>query len=151
MHPRLAVIATLAAVAVCLPAAALHAASGAVDVEDIRIVGTPKLHVERPGSGAGYNSAWVVFRTSERLHVVRQVVAEVRGRRGRSYTAKGAPNCVRSTVIQAAKLVKPGNRYRVRFYGRPDRAGEARALLKTYTLTARRFTPPAGSFGVPHC
>lgn len=151
MHLRPAMLVALAAIAVTLPAAALHAASGTVDVEDIRIVGTPTLHVERPGSGAGYNSAWVVFRTGERLHVVRQIVTELRGRRGRSYTAKGARTCVRSTVINVAKLVKPGHRYRVRFYGRPGRAGEAKTLLKTFTLTARRFAPPSGRFSVPHC
>ncbi|MEA2190212.1 MAG: hypothetical protein QOI73_333 [Solirubrobacteraceae bacterium] len=151
MNPRLAVLAALAALAVVLPAAALHAASGTVDVEDIRIVGTPTLHVERFGSGAGYNSAWVVFRTSERLHVVRQIVAEVHGLRGRSYTASGARTCVRSTVISAAKVIKPGNSYRVRFYGRPGSTGAAKTLLKTATLTARRFVAPAGRFSVPHC
>ncbi|MDQ3722967.1 MAG: hypothetical protein M3376_07860 [Actinomycetota bacterium] len=147
----LVALALLAVLATGAPATALHADSGRVAVEDIEIAGTPRLYVEQPGRGAGYNAAWIVFRTRPHLHVARQVVAEVRGLRGRSYGGAGAPNCVRSTVIQANKLVKPGQRYRVRFYVRPGAHGTATTLLKSVTLTASRFDSSRARPSVPRC
>jgi hypothetical protein len=147
----LAAMAVLGALSLGAPMTALYAAGGSVPVEDIQIVGSPKLFVERPGTGAGYDAAWVVFQTRPRLHVVRQVVPEVRGLRGRSYSADGAPNCVRSTVIHAAGLVKPGTRYRVRFHGRNGRAGDADTLLTTRTLVAHRFESSRPHPSVPRC
>jgi hypothetical protein len=146
-----AAIAVLGVLMLGAPITALHAAGGAVPVEDIQIVGTPKLFVERPGTGAEYHAAWVVFQTRPRLHVVRQVVVEVRGARGRSYTASGAPNCVRSTIINAAGLVKPGTRYRARFYARKGRTGNADTLIATRTLVARTFNAPRTHFSTPRC
>ncbi len=154
-HPRVALagLALLVALALALvaPAGAPHAATGAVPVDDITIAGTPRLHVEAPGTGAGYNAAWITFRTSPHLHISRQVVVEIRGLKGRSYGGSGAPNCVRSTVIQANRLVKRGHRYRVRFYARPGSHGTATTLLKTITLTARHFASPRGRASVPRC
>jgi hypothetical protein len=147
----LASMAVLGAILLGAPMTALYAAGRSVPVEDIHIVGSPKLVVERPGTGAGYDAAWVVFQTRPHLHVVRQVVPEVRGLRGRSYSAAGAPNCVRSTVIHAAALVKPGTRYRVRFYGREGRAGDADTLLTTRTLVAHRFESSRTHPSVPRC
>jgi hypothetical protein len=148
---RLAAAAILAALTIGAPVNALRAADGTVPVEDIQIAGTPKLFVERPGTGAGYNAAWVVFQTRPRLHVVRQVVVEVRGLRGRSYSAAGAPNCVRSTVIHAASVLRPGAKYRVRFYARKGRAGKADTLLATRTIVAHRFDSPRDHPTVPRC
>jgi hypothetical protein len=111
---RLAAVAVLAALTIGAPVTALRASGGTVAVEDIQIVGTPKLFVQRPGSGAGYDAAWVVFKTRPHLHVARQVVVEVRDLPGRSYGASGAPNCVRSTVIQADRAIRPGATYRLR-------------------------------------
>jgi hypothetical protein len=142
-------MAVLGGLMVGAPITALHAANRNVAVEDIQIVGTPKLFVERPGTGSGYDSAWVIFRTRPHLQVVRQVVTDLRGLRGRSYTADGALNCVRSTVIHAAPVVKPGARYRVRFYARKGRSGKAGTLVATRTLLARRFD--ASRNGVPRC
>jgi len=147
----LAGIAVLTAVVLAAPGSAPLAASGAVPVEDIAIVGTPKLYVEPPGRGAGYNAAWVVFRTRPHLHIARQVVVEVRGLRGRSYGGSGAPNCVRSTVIQANTVVKHANTYRVRFFARPGSHGEATTLLRTVTLPAHRFASRPGIPSVPRC
>jgi hypothetical protein len=147
----LAAMAVLGALMLGAPMTALSAAGGSVPIEDIEITGTLKLFVERPGTGAGYDAAWVVFQTRPHLRVVRQVVPEVRGLRGRSYTADGAPNCVRSTVIHAAGVVKPGARYRVRFYGRMGRAGKADTLLTTRTLMARRFESARKHPSVPRC
>jgi hypothetical protein len=145
-----AAIAALAVLPVGAPVAALHAASGAVDVKDIRVVGTPKLFFERPGTDPGGDIAWVVFQTRPRLRVVRQVVVELRGRRGRSHTARGA-NCIRSTILQGAVGLKHGARYRVRFYGRPSRFGEADALLATRTLVARGIGSPGKRPAAPNC
>jgi len=101
---RAAAIAVLAALTIGAPIAALEARTpGATPIDEIRIAGAPALHVERPGTGAGYDSAWIVFRTRPHLHVSRQVVVRVRGMSGRSYGAAGHPNCIRSTVIGAAK------------------------------------------------
>ena len=141
----------MAAFSLALPAGAPHAATGAVAVDEIEIAAAPKLYVEPPGAGAGYNAAWIVFRTRPHLHISRQVVVEIRGLKGRSYGGSGAPNCVRSTVIQANKLVKRGHRYRVRFYARPGSHGTATTMLKTITLTARHFASPPGSASVPRC
>ena len=149
--PRLAATAVLAALTLAAPAAALQAAGGTVPVEEIQIAGTPKLLVERPGRGAGYDAAWVVFQTRPHLHVVRQVVVEVRGLRGRSYSAAGAPDCVRSTVIHAAGVLRPGARYRVRFYARKGRTGKAATLLATRSLVAHRFDSPREHPTVPRC
>jgi hypothetical protein len=148
---RLAAIAVLGVLAVGAPTAALHAAGGTVPIEDIEIVGTPKLFVERPGTGAGYNAAWVVFQTRPHLHVARQVVVELRGLRGNTYSSRGAPNCIRATVIHAASVVKPGARYRVRFYGREHRAGKADTLVATHTLVAHRFDTPRSHPSSPRC
>lgn len=79
------------------------------------------------------------------------MVVEIRGLKGRSYGGSGAPNCVRSTVIRANRLVKRGHRYRVRFYVRPGAHGTATTLRKTITLTARRFASPPGRASVPRC
>ncbi len=147
----LGAIVLLSALALGVPVGAPHAATGAVAVDDIEIVGTPKLYVEAPGTGAGYNAAWVVFRTRPHLHISRQVVVEIRGLKGRSYGGSGAPNCVRSTVIQANRLVKRGHRYRVRFYVRPGSHGTATTLRKTITLTARHFATSRGRVSVPRC
>ena len=147
----LAVIALLVALAFGVGVSAPQAASGAVPVSDIEIFGPPKLYVESPGGGAGYNAAWVVFRTRPHLHIARQVVVEVRGLKGRSYGGSGARNCVRSTVIQASKVVRHARTYRVRFYARPGSHGTARTLLRTVTLAAHRFASPPGRVSVPHC
>ena len=148
---RIAAIVILAVLTIGAPATALRAAGGTVPVEDIQIAGAPKLFVERPGTGAGYNAAWVVFQTRPHLHVGRQVVVEVRGLRGRSYGAAGAPNCVRSTVIHAASVLRPGAKYRVRFYARKGRAGKADTLLATRTVVAHRFDSPREHPTVPRC
>ena len=58
---------------------------------------------------------------------------------------------MRSTVIQANRLVKRGHRYRVRFYARPGAHGTATTLLKTITLTARHFASSPSRPSVPHC
>ena len=149
--PRLAATAVLATLTLGAPVAALQAAGGTVPVEDIEIAGTPKLFVERPGRGAGYDAAWVVFQTRPHLHVARQVVVEVRGLRGRSFGAAGVPNCVRSTVIHAANVLRPGAKYRVRFYARKGRAGKAATLLATRTLVAHRFESSRARPTVPRC
>jgi hypothetical protein len=133
-----------------LPAAAPLASSGNVAVDDIKIVGTPVLYVQRPVSSHTYNAAWVIFRTSPHLHEARQVVVELKGRSGRSFGNAGARNCVRSTIIQVARLVKPGATYRVRFYGRA-RVGGDRTLLRTYALAAHRFASSPRNPSSPRC
>jgi hypothetical protein len=148
---RIAAIAILAVLTIGAPVTALRAAGGTVPVEDIQIAGAAKLFVERPGTGAGYNAVWIVFQTRPHLHVARQVVVEIRGLRGRSYGAAGAPDCVRSTVIHAASVVRPGAKYRVGFYARKGRTGKADTLLATRTVVARRFDSPREHPRVPRC
>ena len=150
LRGRLAALAVLAVV-LAAPASSPLAAGGAVPVEQIAILGTPKLYVEPPGRGAGYNAAWIVFRTRPHLHIARQVVVEVRGLRARSFGRAGAPNCLRSTVIQANKVVKHANTYRVRFYARPGSHGTASTLLRTVRLPAHRFASAPGRPSVPRC
>ena len=84
------------------------------------------LHELLDPRGAGYNAAWIVFRTRPHLHIARQVVVEIRGLKGCSYGGSGAPNCVRATDIQASQLVTRGHRYRVRFYARRARTARPR-------------------------
>jgi len=146
----LAAISVLAGLTIGAPVAALHAASADVDVKDIRIAGDPELFFERPGTDPGDVAAWVVFQTRPRLRVVRQVVVEVRGRRGRSFTA-GRPNCVRSAILQGAVGLRHGGKYRVRFYGRPGRFGKADTLLATRTLVARGLGSPGKRPSPPNC
>lgn len=147
----LAAMAALAALTVGAPVAGLQAAAGGVAVEDIRIVGAPKLYFERPGADRFGEIAWVVFETRPHLRVVRQVVVELRGRRGRSYSASGAPNCVRSAILQGAVGLKPSAKYRVRFYGRRGAHGRADTLLATRTLVARGVGSPGRRPPVPRC
>jgi hypothetical protein len=146
----LAATSLLAAVMIGAPIAALHAASGNVAVKDIQIAGDPKLFFERPGADPGGDIAWVVFQTRPRLRVVRQVVVEARGRRGRSHTA-GRPNCVRSAILQGAVGLRHGAKYRVRFYGRPGRFGKADTVLATRTLVARGLGSPGKRPSPPNC
>jgi hypothetical protein len=147
-----AAIAVLVTLTIGAPVAALQADPGRVNVKDITIVGTPTLYVERPAEGAGPNvGTWVVFRARPHLRVVRQVVVEVRGLLGHSHTGRGARDCIRSTILRAGGVLKPGSRYRVRFYGRPGRAGKAETLLATHTLTAHTFPVAPGHTSVPRC
>jgi hypothetical protein len=146
-----AAIAVLAMLAIGAPVAALQADSGLVNVEDITIVGTPTLYVQRPAEPGPNVGAWVVFRTRPHLRVVRQVVVEVRGVLGASHTGRGAPDCIRSNVLRAGQLLKPGSRYRVRFHGRHGRAGKTETLLTTRTLTAHTFHIAPGHTAVPRC
>jgi hypothetical protein len=147
---RIPLLATAVLAALAPSQPALHAATGTVEVADIRIVGTPLLYVQRPVSGATYNSAWVLFRTRPHLHEARQVVVELKGLRGRSFGNAGARDCVRSTIVQVARLVRPGAEYRVRFYGRRTVGGDD-TLVRTYTLAAHRFTRPVSSASTPRC
>jgi hypothetical protein len=109
--------------------------------------------VPRDSPSAPQASAHGVRRLAARphLHVARQVVVEVRGLRGRSFGAAGAPDCVRSTVIHAASVLRPGAKYRVRFYARESRAGKASTLLATHTVAAHRFDSPREHPTSPRC
>jgi hypothetical protein len=138
LRPRVASAATSAAfavVAIGAPAAASAADPPRVDINQISIVGTPKLFIAQPGSTG---SAFVVFQTRPRLRTVRQVVVEIKGKLGRSYTSRGRARCVRSTFLHVQTL-KAGSGYRVRFYARSGRAGKIEKLITTRTLTARKF------------
>lgn len=137
MH-RIAAIATLAGLTVGAPVAALQAQTSRTPVHAITIVGTPTLHVDTANASHGYKSAWVLFRTSPHLHEPRQVVVRVHGMSGRSYGNAGARNCVRSTIIHAANVLKPGAKYRVRFHVRPGAHGKTTRVALTRTLVARR-------------
>ena len=75
----------------------------------------------------------------------------MRGLRGRSYGRAGAPDRVRSTVIQASKVVKHARTYRVRFYARPGAHGTATTLLRTVRLAAHRFESSRARPSVPRC
>jgi len=150
---NVAALVVLSALTLGAPVAALRAQSSNTPIEQIRIVGTPKLYVQVPSDPKTYNSVWIVFRTSPHLHVSRQVVVRVKGKSGRAYGASGHPNCIRSTVIQAAKLLKPGAKYKVEFYARKSAYGSATKLLTSRTLAAHRWNSHAGSSGIrtPHC
>lgn len=131
-----ATAAGLAVVAMGASAAALAADPPRVDINQISIVGSPKLFIGQPGSTG---SAFVVFQTRPRLRTVRQVVVEINGKLGRSYTSRGRAGCVRSTFLHVQTALKPGSRYRVRFYARSGRTGKIEKLITTRTLTARKF------------
>lgn len=146
----LAAIAVLAVLTIGAPVAALYGASASVDVKDIRVVGTPKLYFERAGADPGGDIAWVVFQTRPRVRVVRQIVVEVRGKRGRSFTARGA-NCIRSAILQGAVGLRHGAKYRVRFYGRAGRFGNADTLVATRTLVARGLGSRGEPAAAPSC
>lgn len=148
--PRLVALAAIALTAVALPPATPQAASDRVPVQDIRIVGTPTLYVQRPVSQRTYNAAWVLFRVRPHLHEPRQVVVELKGRRGRSFGNTGSRDCVRATIIQVARIVRPGAKYRVRFYGRRS-VGGAQTLLRTFTLAAHRHAVAPGRERAPRC
>jgi hypothetical protein len=138
LRRRVASAATAAGLAVVVmgaPAAATAADPPRVDINQISIVGSPKLFIAKPGSTG---SAFVVFQTRPRLRTVRQVVVEINGNLGRSYTSRGRAGCVRSTFLNVQPL-KAGSRYRVRFYARSGRAGKIEKLITTRTLTARGF------------
>jgi hypothetical protein len=128
------------------------AATGTIPIAQIRIVGTPTLYVQAPsGTGTGYNSAWVTFRTSPHLHVALQLVTEVRGLLGRSFGVAGPRNCVRSTIINAVGVVKPGSRYRVQILARAGQFGKATTVVGSYTLAAHAFASTARNPKVPTC
>jgi hypothetical protein len=142
-----AAIVALAALTVGAPVAALHAKTPKTPVEDIRFVGTVTLHVDTARASHGYHSAWVLFRTSPHLHEPRQVVVRIGEFSGRSYgnVAGTGRNCIRSTLIHAAEKLKPGVKYRVRFYVRPGAHGKASRLALTRTLVAH------GTSRLPRC
>jgi hypothetical protein len=128
------------------------AATGTIPIAQIRIVGTPTLYVQAPpGTGTGYNSAWVTFRTSPHLHVALQLVTEVRGLLGRSFGVAGPRNCVRSTIINAVGIVKPGSRYIVQILARAGQFGKATTVLGSYTVAAHAFASTARNPRVPTC
>lgn len=133
----------LAAVCVLLTAVAAPADNPRVDIDAIKITGTPRLFTRQD---AAYSASWVVFQTSPRLRTVRQVVPELMGELGRSNTSRGRPNCIRATI---GGTITAGSRYRVRFYARSGRAGKVEKLLTTRTIVARSF--PGGPRAVPDC
>jgi hypothetical protein len=148
---RGAAVAVIAATASCASlGTSLAATPGAVPLAGIRIVGTPTLYVQAP-PGSGYKSAWVTFRTTPHLHVALQLVTEVRGLLGRSFGVPGPANCIRSTIINAVGIVKPGSRYKVRIYGRAGQYGKATILLGTFTLAAHAFASTPRSTTAPIC
>jgi hypothetical protein len=128
------------------PAAAPAAHLPRVDIDQISIIGSPKLFVGPPDS-AGFRSTWVVFQTSPRLHTVRQVVVELNGKLGQSNTSRGRPACIRSALNGTS--VKAGSRYRVQFHARSGQAGKIEKLITTRTLTARTFAGRPAA--VPDC
>jgi hypothetical protein len=142
---HLTAIATLAALTVGAPVAALQAQTPRTPVHAIRIVGTPTLHVDTANASHGYKSAWVLFRTSPHLHEPRQVVVRVHGMSGRSFGNAGARNCVRSTIIRAANVLRPGAKYRVQFHVRAGAHGKTTRIALTRTLVAR------GASRLPRC
>jgi hypothetical protein len=144
-YHTIAALATLAGLTVGAPVAALQAQTPRTPVQSIRIVGTPTLHVDTANASHGYKSAWILFRTSPHLHGPRQVVVRVHGMSGRSYGNAGARNCVRSTIIHAANVLKPGRKYRVQFYARAGAHGQATRLALTRTLVVR------GASRLPRC
>jgi hypothetical protein len=138
---RVACAATAAGLAVAVMGAAAAAPAAdpprVVDIDQITIIGSPKLFVGQRGS-RGFGSAWIVFQTRPRLRTVRQVVVRISGERGLNYTSRGRPACIRSTIVDARTL-KAGSRYRVQFHARTGRTRDIEKLLTTRTLTARTF------------
>jgi hypothetical protein len=144
--------AALFAAASCASLGTSFAATGTVPIKQIRIVGTPTLYVQAPpGTGTGYNSAWVTFKTSPHLHVALQLVTEVRGLLGRSFGVAGPQNCIRSTIINAVGIVKPGSRYKVQILARAGQYGKATTVLGSYTIAAHAFASTARNPKVPTC
>ena len=143
-----ATAAGLAVVVMGAPAAAPATHLPRVDINQISIIGSPKLFIGQPDS-TGFRSAWVVFQTRPRLHTVRQVVVEIKGKLGQSNTSRGRAACVRSAFLNAQTFVKAGSRYRVQFHARSAQAGKIEKLITTRTLTARKFA--GRSAAVPDC
>lgn len=121
---------------------------------DIEITGSPTLYVaDRDGSEPNAPTAWIVFRTRERVNP-RLLVAQVDGRSGRSYRVEDTGTCVRSTVVGLggrAALV-PGRRYRVEIFAR---SGIGRSSSREHvlgrTVTAKRFAVASGRRTAPGC
>lgn len=141
--PSAGLAAACCALLVAVPASA-PADNPRVDIDEIKITGTPRLFTYRADDKDARRS-WVVFQTSPRLHTVRQVVPVIGGSRGLSSTTHGAPNCIRAAI----GTLKAGTRYSVKFYARSKRSGKVEKLLTTRSLIARTFVGGPGA--VPDC
>ena len=141
--PSAGLVAACCTLLVAVPASA-PADNPRVDIDEIKITGTPRLFTYRTDDKDERRS-WVVFQTSPRLHTVRQVVPMIGTSRGLGSTTHGAPNCIRAAI----GIVKAGTRYNVRFYARSGRSGDIEKLLTTRSLVARTFAGSPGA--VPSC
>jgi hypothetical protein len=141
--PAAGLVAACCALLVAVPASA-PADNPRVDIDEIKITGTPRLFTYRTDDKDERRS-WVVFQTSPRLHTVRQVVPVIGTSRGLGSTTHGAPNCIRAAI----GILKAGTRYSVRFYARSRRSGPVEKLLTTRSLVARTFVGSTGA--VPSC
>jgi hypothetical protein len=119
----------------------------------ISLVGTPVLYVDT-GSDQSIDRpvAWVLLHTRERLHEARRVIASVDGTSGRSYVAREAVNCIRSTVVGSGKSrFAAGRTYTVRIAVRATAYSSDRKVLLTTSLRAHGYHYPAGTRHPPRC
>ena len=150
MRMHAAVMCPLVAVAA---AAAMPAWAQTIPTTSIAVVGTPVLYVDT-GSDRSIDRpvAWVVFRTNRRLHEPRQTIASVAGTSGRSYAAREAVRCIRSTVVGTGKnRFEAGTAYTVRIAVRATAHSRDRRVILTRSLKARGHTYPQGKRRPPRC
>ena len=138
-----------ATLAICALALGLGAAAPATAAApDFHLAGTPRLYLLPAGNQLGGPKVYVVFRSTVHLHEPRQVLASVKGHRGRTYASRRThvANCYISTAIVRPAPIRPGIRYRVQFFVRPSAYSKDRTLVTSRTVVAhswRSFPPPS--------
>ena len=148
MRTLTAALCALAVAVVVMPASAQMTPPAS-----IAVVGTPVLYVDT-GSDRSIDRpvAWVLFRTNRKLHEPRQTIASVAGTSGRSYAAREAARCIRSTVVGTGmNRFKAGVTYTVRIAVRATAHSSDRRVILTRSLKARGHTYPQGKRRPPRC
>jgi hypothetical protein len=145
--------AVLCPLVVVAAAAAMPASAQTTPPASIAVVGTPALYVDT-GADRSIDRpvAWVLFRTNRKLHEPRLTIASVAGTSGRSYAAREAARCIRSTVVGTGKnRFRAGTGYTVRIAVRATAHSRDRRVIFTRSLKARGHTYPAGKRRPPRC
>jgi hypothetical protein len=153
------------AIGLCaLSSSMLAAASGAAPrtgtaaAPPARIVGTPVLVTVSGQVGFDRPTADVFFRLSKHLHEPRLIVAQVKGKSGRTYPVRAttAQHCYKSALLLqggSGGRLRAGSSYRVTFIGRGSahERTTGKAPFATFTVQAQSRPLVRGFFVSPGC
>ena len=123
-----------------------------------QVVGTPVLITVTGKVGADRPTAYAFFRLAKHLHEPRLVVAQVKGKSGRTFAVRGTmvKNCYRSALLlegSPAGHLRAGITYRVSFISRATAHQSATGIkpFASFKVKAQARSLVRGSSVAPAC